>query len=164
YLAAHADEVYLHPSGAVLLEGIGRYRAYYREGLQEKLGVKVHLFRVGEVKSFAEPYIRDNASPEASEADLHWMTDIWRRYLAEVAELRKLDAATLQAQIDGLDAEVAAVEGDLGQLALRMRLVDALKTADEFSALMIERGVEDEESHSFRQVGLDAYLGFLDRE
>ncbi len=164
YLAAHADEVYLHPSGAVLLEGIGRYRAYYREALQDKLGVKVHLFRVGEFKSFAEPYIRDNASPEANEADLYWMTDIWQRYLAEVAELRELKPETLQAQIDGLDVEVAAVQGDLAQLALRMGLVDELKTADEFRALMIERGEKDEENHTFRQVNLEAYLGFLDRE
>ena len=164
YLAAHADEIYLHPAGATILEGIGRYRAYYREALEDKLGVKVHVFRVGEYKSFAEPYIRDNASPEANEADLHWMTDIWQRYLAEVAELRKLDAATLQAQIDGLDTEIAAVQGDLGQLALRLGLVDELKTADEFRALMIERGVEDEKHHTFRQVSLDSYLGFLDRE
>jgi protease-4 len=164
YLAAHADEIYLHPSGAVLLEGIGRYRAYYREALQDKLGINVHLFRVGEFKSFAEPYIRDSASPESNEADLFWMRDIWSRYLQEVAALRELDAATLQAQIDGLDVEVAAVEGDLGQLALRMGLVDELKTADEFRALMIERGVEDEENHTFRQVDFDSYLGFLDRD
>jgi protease-4 len=164
YLAAHADEVYLHPSGAALLEGIGRYRTYYREGLQDKLGVKVHLFRVGEFKSFAEPYIRDNASPEASEADLHWMRDIWSRYLSEIAALRELDAAKLQAQIDALDEEVAAVNGDLAQLALRMGLVDELKTADELRALLIERGVKDEENNTFRQVGLNEYLGFLDLE
>ena len=92
------------------------------------------------------------------------MTDIWQRYLAEVAELRELKPETLQAQIDGLDVEVAAVQGDLAQLALRMGLVDELKTADEFRALMIERGEKDEENHTFRQVNLDAYLGFLDRE
>ena len=34
--------------GGLLLEGLGRYRQYYREGLQDKLGVDVHLFRVGE--------------------------------------------------------------------------------------------------------------------
>jgi protease IV len=164
YLAAHADEVYVHPSGAVILEGIGRYRAYFREGLQDKLGINVHLFRVGEYKSFAEPFIRDGASPEAQEADLFWMRDLWQRYLADIAAQRELDAATLQAQIDGIDAEVAAVEGDLGQLALRMGLVDALKTQDELRDLLRERGVADEEGHSFRQINFDRYLGFLERE
>jgi protease-4 len=164
YLAAHADEVYVHPFGGVILEGIGRYRAYFREGLQDKLGINVHLFRVGEYKSFAEPYIRDSASPEAQEADLFWMRDLWQRYLADIAAQRELDPATLQAQIDGIDAEVAAVEGDLGQLALRMGLVDALKTQDELRDLMRERGVADEDGHSFRQIDFDRYLGFLDRE
>ena len=164
YLAAHADEVYLHPSGAALLEGIGRYRPYYREGLQDKLGVTVHLFKVGEYKSAAEPYVLDGPSPEANEADLHWMSDLWQRYLGEVAALRGLDAAQLSARINALDAEVEAVQGDLAQLAVEMGLVDGLKTIDEVRALMIERGVEDTENNTFRQVNLQAYLGFLDRE
>ena len=33
-LAAQANEVYLDPMGGILLEGLGRYRQYYREGLQ----------------------------------------------------------------------------------------------------------------------------------
>ena len=41
-LAAEASEVYLDPLGGVLMEGLGRYRQYYREGLQDKLGVDVH--------------------------------------------------------------------------------------------------------------------------
>src|SRR6478672_9366490 len=47
-LAAQANEVYLDPMGGLMLQGLGRYRQYYREGLQDKLGVDVHLFRVGE--------------------------------------------------------------------------------------------------------------------
>lgn len=164
YLAAHADEVYLHPSGTALLEGIGRYRPYYREGLQDKLGVTVHLFKVGEYKSAAEPYVLDGPSDEANEADLFWMNDLWTRYLDEVAALRGLDAAELSARINALDVEVEAVQGDLGRLAVEMGLVDGLKTIDEVRALMIERGVEDTKNNTFRQVDLQAYLGFLDRE
>ena len=80
-LAAQANEVYLDPMGGMLLEGLGRYRPYYRQGLQDKLGVDVHLFKVGEYKSAAEPYVLDAASPEAKEADLFWMNDVWQRYL-----------------------------------------------------------------------------------
>jgi len=164
YLAALADEVYLHPDGMVLLEGLARFRPYYREALQDKLGVDVHLFRVGEYKSAAEPYILDAASPESREADLYWMGDVWRRFLADVAKLRKLDAETLQAGIDDFAARVAAAGGDMGKLALEQKLVDHLVTQDQFRDLMIERGVEDEESHSFRQVAMDDYLDFVDRE
>ena len=90
-MAAHADKIYLNPDGAVLLEGIGRYRTYFK-GAFDKLGVEARLFRVGEYKSAGEPYIRSDQSPEAREADLYWMGDLWQRYLADVAKLRKLDA------------------------------------------------------------------------
>lgn len=164
YLAALADEIYLHPDGAVIMEGLARYRPYYREGLQDKLGVDVHLFRVGEFKSAAEPYILDGQSPESREADLFWMNDVWQRHLADIARFRGIDAATLQAQIDDFAAQVKASKGDLGQLALDQKLVDGLMTQDQFRELMIERGVEDKDIHSFRQVSLDNYLGFLTRE
>ncbi|HET9049005.1 MAG TPA: signal peptide peptidase SppA [Chiayiivirga sp.] len=161
-LAAMADEVYLHPDGAVLLEGLARYRPYYREALQDKLGVNVHLFRVGEYKSAAEPYILDGPSDESREADLHWMNDVWQRYLGDIARLRKLDAATLQANIDNFAAEVESVQGNLAQLALQQKLVDKLVPLDQFRELMIERGVAEDDS--FRQVSMDDYLGFVDRE
>ena len=164
YLAALADEVYLHPDGAVLLEGLARYRPYYREALQDKLGVDVHLFRVGEFKSAAEPYILDGASDESRQADLFWMNDVWQRYLADIARFRGLDAGVLQGKIDAFADQVRAARGDLGQLALDQKLVDELLTQDQFRARMIERGEEDPESHSFRQVSLDTYLGFIDRE
>src|SRR3546814_10178985 len=53
-LAAQADEVYLDPMGGLVLEGLSRYRQYYREGLQDKLGVDVHVFKVGEYKRSEE--------------------------------------------------------------------------------------------------------------
>src|SRR5690606_17384319 len=138
-----------------LLEGLGRYRMYYREGLQDKLGVDVHLFRVGEYKSAAEPYILDGPSDEARRADLHWMNDLWQRYLADIAGARGLDPATIAADIEAFDQRIREAGGDLAALALEQGLVDTLMDDGEFRQLMIERGVEDEEEHSFRQVSLD---------
>ena len=171
YLAAQADQVYLDPDGGILLEGLGRYRLYYRQGLQDKLGVDVHLFRVGEYKSAAEPYILDAASPESREADLFWMNDLWQRYLADVAQARKLPVAQLTTMVNDLPARVHAANGDLAQLALDAGLVDGLKTREEFEAMVGKQGAWDEDAHSFRQVGLYPYLlqrrtgrgGLLDR-
>jgi protease-4 len=158
YLAAQANEVWLDPDGAVLLEGLGRYRLYYREGLQDKLGVDVHLFRVGEYKSAAEPYILDAASPESREADLFWMNDLWNRYLADVASARKLTVPALTTLVATLPARVQASEGDLAQLALDEKLVDALKTPNEVEHLLADRGAADREDDTFRQIGLSSYL------
>ena len=162
-LAAQANEVYLDPMGGIVLEGLGRYRQYYREGLQDKLGVDVHVFKVGEYKSAVEPYVLDAASPQAKEADLFWMNDVWQRYLGDVAKLRKTTAAQLSADIDALPADLMAARGDLGRYALSKKLVDGLKTQEEVEALLARRGVADEDAEGgFRSVDLGAYLGHID--
>ena len=163
-LAAQANEVYLDPMGGLLLEGLGRYRQYYREGLQDKLGVDVHLFRVGEYKSAAEPYILDAASPESKEADLFWMNDIWQRYLGDIARVRKLTPQQLAAGIDTLPQGIEAAGGDLAKYALQQKLVDGLKTEEEVDDLMADRGVADSDADDgFREVAFDGYLKHIDR-
>ncbi|HEY5780707.1 MAG TPA: signal peptide peptidase SppA [Lysobacter sp.] len=162
-LAAQGSEVYLDPMGGLLLEGLGRYRTYYRQALQDKLGVDVHLFKVGEYKSAAEPYVLDAASPEAKEADLYWMNDVWQRYLADIAKARKLDAAQLAQGIEQLPSGIQSAQGDLAQYALKARLVDGLKTREEVDDLLTKRGVEDADADGgFRQASLDEYITHLD--
>ncbi|WP_426805172.1 signal peptide peptidase SppA [Stenotrophomonas sp. SrG] len=162
-LAAQAKEIYLDPMGGVVLEGLGRYRQYFRTGLQDKLGVDVHLFKVGEYKSAAEPYVLDAASPQAKEADLFWMNDVWQRYLADIAKARKLDAAQLAAGIDTMPEGIAAAGGDLAKFALQQKLVDGLKTREEVEDLLADRGVADEDADGgFRSINLDEYLTQID--
>ena len=164
-LAAQADEIYLDPmsQGGVTLEGLSAHRPYFREGLQDKLGVDVNLFKVGEYKSAAEPFVLDAASPESKEADLFWMNDLWQRHVAGIAGARKLDAAAINAAIAGYPEQVKAAGGDLAQVALRNRWVDGLKTRAEFDALVAQRGVADDNATGgFRQVSLDGYLQHLD--
>lgn len=162
YLAAFADEVYLHPEGVFWIEGLASYRSYFREAIEDKLKAKVHLFRAGSFKAFGEPFVRDQASPEALEADRVWMGDIWDRYLVEIAQARGLEAAALQATIDSSAEALEAAEGDFAALAESRGLIDQRITPDQLEALLIERGAEEEDS--FRQVDFTAYLGVLDRE
>jgi protease-4 len=164
-LAAQANKVYLDPmsQGGVMLEGLASYRQYFREGLQDKLGVDMHLFKVGEYKSAAEPYILDAASPEAKEADLFWMSDVWQRMLADIGKARGLQPAALAANIDAMAEQVAAAKGDLAQLALQQKLVDGLKTREEIEDLLAEGGEADDTADGgYRQVPLDTYVLHLD--
>ena len=164
-LAAQANKVYLDPmsQGGVMLEGLAGYRQYFREGLQDKLGVDMHLFKVGEYKSAAEPYILDAASPESKEADLFWMNDVWQRMLADIGKARGLQPTALAANIDAMAEQVAAAKGDLAQLALQQKLVDGLKTREEVEDLLAEDGEADETADGgFRHVSLDTYVLHLD--
>lgn len=157
YLAAHADEAYVHPEGMVLLEGLGRYRNYYRSAL-DKLGIQMHVFRVGTYKSAVEPYLLDGPSEAAREADAYWLGDVWNVFLEDIAKARGLDAAELRRGIDELPQRVAATGGDMAKLALDEKLVDGLKTIDEMRTMLIASGAKDDEKKTFRQIGMDDYL------
>ena len=159
-LAAQANEIYLDPmsQAGVMLTGLASYRQYFRTALQDKLGVDVHLFKVGEFKSAAEPFILDAASPEAKEADLFWMNDIWQRMLADIGKARGLAPQALQRFADTLPEAVTAAQGDLARLALQQKLVTALKTREAFDALLTERGAADESAEDgYRSIALEDY-------
>jgi protease-4 len=162
-LAAHANEVYLHPMGMVLIEGFGRYRNYYRDAL-DKLGVTVNLLRVGTYKSFAEPFIANGPSQAASEAEAYLNNALWAAYTDNVEKARKLPQGQIMKTINDLPTQVAAVNGDLAKLSVSTKFVDGLKTKDEIRQLMIKRGAADTEGKSFRQISFDDYLARVPRK
>lgn len=157
YLAVQADEVYLHPQGMVVIEGFGRWRNFYKDGL-DRFGVEVHVFRVGEYKSAVEPYLRNDMSPESKEMALDFYGDLWRDWLADVAEARKVQPNEITAFIDGLPERLRAVGGDMAKMALQAKAVDTLAPRDEVRKRMIALVGEDKEKKSFRQVGYKTYL------
>ena len=159
-VASHASEVYLHPMGAVLLQGFGRYRNYYRDAL-DKLGVTVNLMRVGTYKSFAEPYIANGPSPAAVEAEAYLNNGLWNGYTADVERARKLPEGQIMKDINDLPAKVTAANGDLAKVMLSSKLVDGLKTRDEIRTMMMARGAKDTDGKTFRQVSFDDYLARL---
>src|SRR3546814_4693555 len=69
YAAAQADEVVMDPMGSVSLEGFSAYNNYFKDGL-DKLGVDVHVFRVGEYKSAVEPFTRNDMRSEEHTSEL----------------------------------------------------------------------------------------------
>jgi len=150
-LATHADSILLHPDGSVMLQGFGSYRSYFKD-LLDKLAVEVHLFRVGEYKSAAEPYILNAASADAREADLFWLNGLWQTYTNDVSTQRKLPKGALQAGIENLPLSLKAANGDLAHLALTGNLVDQLDTSDDARQTIIEKGENDDSGHTFRQV------------
>lgn len=155
FVAAHATEVWLHPMGEVEIRGYGARRSYLKDAL-DKLGVTANVVRAGEFKNAAETFTDSGPSPATLEADKLLYDALWARYTADVERARGLPAGTLQNLIDSLPEALAAEGGDLAQLALKSKLVDALKTRDEMRTALVERGVAD--GRTFRQVSLGAWL------
>ena len=157
YLASAADEIYLHKMGMVILDGYGRFRTYYKEGI-DKAELDWNVFKVGEYKSAVEPFLRNDMSEEAREANLEWMGDLWRAYLADVAANRGTTPEALTDAIDRFDQIIEEVDGDTAKMAEATGLVDKLVDRDGVRARMIELVGEDEETHSFNQIHYSSYL------
>ncbi|HET9817925.1 MAG TPA: signal peptide peptidase SppA [Rhodanobacteraceae bacterium] len=156
-LAAHANQVFLDPAGSISITGLSDYRSYFKD-LLDKLGISAHLFRVGEYKSAAEPFILDQPSAAALAADRYWMGGLWNTWLGEVGKLRHIDPATLSRQIDNLPTEIPAAGGDVAQLALKLHWVDGLATREDIVHMMQKHGVATDNGTNFRAVDLAHYL------
>ncbi|MEM9183583.1 MAG: signal peptide peptidase SppA [Pseudomonadota bacterium] len=157
YLAALADQVWLHPEGLVLLEGYGVYRNYYKDGL-DKLAVDVHLFRVGEYKSAAEPFIRNDMSDYSREANRYWLDSLWDQYLTEVAAQRDLTPEKVARHVDEFGEDLRKAGGRASEAALAAGLVDRVGTEDELREYLLSDGVFDADIESFRQIDAETYL------
>ena len=156
-LASFADEIYMHPQGAVLIYGYGGFQNYFL-GFLNKIKAEVQLFRVGKYKSAMEPFIRNDMSDEAREAKLELYNSFWDSYLADISEQRGIDEAVLRAGIDNADQLLMDLKGDLGQLALQNLLVDGLKTRAEWVSYMQNEVGKGRGKQEINQINLKAYL------
>lgn len=163
YAAAQADEVVLDPYGLVYVEGFSLYNNYYREAL-DKLGVDVHVFRVGEYKSAVEPFTRNDMSAEARAANREWLGDLWSSYGTAVAQGRDLPPSAADDYVSGLRDGMVAGGGDAAAYARDRGLVTHLETVTEFRKRMAEVVGFSKEHGSFRQIHYSDYLAAIDRE
>jgi protease-4 len=157
YLAAHADNVYLHPMGAMIIEGYGRYRMYYKEGL-EKLRASVNVFKVGKFKSAVEPFLRDDMSPEARTANEAWLGELWSQYKSDVAAARGMDVSNFDEKTEQILVKFEAADSDFAQYALQNGWVDALRTRNEFRNEMVELLGESDDDAGYNTISYRNYL------
>jgi protease-4 len=160
YLAAHADEVIIHKMGAVIIQGFGRYRMYYKEGI-DKLGLDVHIFKVGTYKSAVEPYLRDDMSEFAREANEEWLGDLWQIYLDDVASARGTTSERLDEYAHEFARLMANADGDSARAALDYGLADQALTRVEMREYLVDLVGENEETHSYNKVAFSDYLESL---
>jgi protease IV len=157
YLAAHADEVYLDPTGEVLIEGFSRYRMYYK-GLLDKLAVDVHLFRVGEYKSGAEDLVRTDMSTQDRLESKVYLDALWTAYKDAVATARGLSPDVIEQYTNGYIEALRSNAGDAARVALGAGLVTALKTEGEVTARLIELVGADGDDSRYPVIEFEDYV------
>ncbi|GAA5143881.1 signal peptide peptidase SppA [Thalassotalea piscium] len=153
YLASFADEVWLNPNGYLLLDGYGRYQLYFKSAL-DKLEISQHIFRVGTYKSAVEPYMRDDMSDAAKEANKAWLDELWVHYKNNVAKQRGFSVNNFDESLSDIITKLRAVDGKIADYALNNQWVDHLKTREqELSDLTALVGTE-----KYQHIGFEDYL------
>lgn len=156
YIASYANDIWLNPKGWLLFEGFSSYPLYFKSAL-EKLSINQHIFRVGSYKSAVEPFIRDNMSPEAKEANKLWLNDLWTQYKTEVAEQRGIEISNFDDQAETLIAKLEAAKGNMAEYALQNDWVDELKTREQMRVALIDI-VGKNKHNSFKAISFKNYL------
>lgn len=157
YLAAHADHIYLNPMGALLLEGYGRYGLYFKDML-EKLKITTHIFRVGTYKSAVEPFLRNDMSDAAKEANREWLDAYWQQYKQDVAAARGIPMSRFDEDLDTLVEKFNAADGDFAQYALANGWVDALKTRTDIREELAELVGRDDSELGVNLTTFNTYM------
>lgn len=162
-LASGADGIFLHPMGGVMLEGYGRYKNYYKDAL-DKLNITPHIFRVGTFKSYVEPYIRNDMSENAKEANLVWTSSLWDQYKNQVSQNRDKHTLDFDETLDVLLTKLSQADGNMAKYAIDNSWVDELKTDDQFTEFMQQQVAKDDSKRQFRHVLHEDYLLATDYE
>jgi len=161
YLAAHADEVYLNPEGLVFLQGYSTYRTFYKDAI-DLLKVDWNVFRVGDHKSFAEPYTRMDMSPEDRESRQRLIDYLWKSYQRKVEAARGLADDAVDDYAQNLVAHTEAAGGDLAIVARDRGLVDELLGRTELRDIMIGHvGPDADDGSTYSGVWMYDYLSQL---
>ncbi|EFB2832110.1 MULTISPECIES: signal peptide peptidase SppA [Escherichia] len=156
YLASFANKIWLSPQGVVDLHGLATNGLYYKS-LLDKLKVSTHVFRVGTYKSAVEPFIRDDMSPAAREADSRWIGELWQNYLNTVAANRQIPAQQVFPGAQGLLDGLTKTGGDTAKYALDNKLVDALASSAEIEKALTKEFGWSKSDKNYRAISYYDY-------
>jgi len=157
YLVSHADDIWLNPQGFMLLDGYGRYQMYFKSAL-EKLAINQHIFRVGTFKSAVEPFLRDDMSANAKEANELWLNDLWQQYKEDVAKQRGFSTNNFDDKMTDLLSKFTKANSSFANYALTNNWVDQLKTRAKMRNDLIDIVGKNKKGNSFNHIGFSDYL------
>ena len=163
YLASFADEIIMNPEGWILLDGFDRNKMYYKSFL-DKLKISANVIRVGTFKSAVEPYLRDDMSDAAKEANLAYLDILWSSWVEVVSANRSLTPESIQYLVDNTDELVKKSKKGTAKAFLNYGMIDKLLTRTEQREYMVELFGESETKESFNKISGGSYYQVLQDE
>lgn len=131
YLTAGATDLVMDPYGLLMVPGLASEPTFFA-GAFERFGIGVQVTKVGEFKSYAEPFVRKDLSPENREQLKKLLDDLWSDLVNDLSQDRRISPAALQAIVDNegiIRPDSALKAGLVDRLAYRDEVLDKLKAA-----------------------------------
>lgn len=163
YLASFANEIILNTDGAIVLDGFGRSRLFYKAFL-DKIKVDFNVFRVGTYKSAVEPYLGNEMSDEAKEANLDYLNILWDSYKEVIAKNRDMSPDDIQYLVDNADKILTDSEKSIAEAILNYGLVDKLLPRTKTRSYLKELFGESEDKKSFARISGYQYFQLIQSE
>jgi len=99
YAASVADKIVLNPLAMLDFKGLGGMRQYHK-GVLEKMGIEMQVFKVGEYKSYTEPYTSDKMSDYDREQKSVYLKALWAEILGGISKSRDIPIDSLERYAD----------------------------------------------------------------
>lgn len=159
YLASFCSTVVIDPLGSLSLPGFSQYSLYFKEGF-DKLGIEMNVFRAGEYKSAAEPFVQNSMSKQAKENYLALINELWSIYLDDIAKARKLELGLLKDYSNNPLSILKKHNGNQVEAVLELGLVDKIANFD-----AIKDDLEAEHGKFYNTLDYKNYLAsFLNKK
>ena len=99
YIASAAGKIVMSPSGYLDLRGIYATATFYT-GTMEKLGIEAQVIKTGPHKTYGDAFTEKGLSDEARE-QLEWlMDDLYKQFIKDISNGRKLTSIEMHDIID----------------------------------------------------------------
>lgn len=148
YLMSSADSIVLNPEGSLEFNGLSVNITFWK-GMFDKLGIEPQIFRVGEFKSYVEPFQQKEMSDANRLQLMSLLNSIYGTSLKNVSASRSIDVSELQEVSNELKVQ-------LPEDAVSFKLIDRLGYKDEvMQMIMKEIGEDDVDDVNF--ISYDRY-------
>lgn len=142
YLLSVADSLFVNPTGAIEFNGLSANITFYK-GMFEKLDIEPEIFRVGEYKSYVEPYMRKNLSDQNRLQYRELLLSIYGDYLSNLSLSVKKPVETLR-DISNLMKVQLPIDAD------SLGLIHKVGYPDELLSVMREKlGIKENQKMPF---------------
>ncbi|MBL6658135.1 MAG: signal peptide peptidase SppA [Flavobacteriales bacterium] len=148
YLSSVADEIYLHPEGAIEFKGLS-YEGMFFKGALEKLEVEPQIIRHGKFKSAIEPFILDKMSDENRLQVNRFLSSIWNNMKMGISRAKNISEDELNTLAENL-----SVQSPID--AVNFGLADALLFEDQVSDT-IRKKIQIEKDAEINKISLREY-------